>query len=478
MSLNHIVIRAKKSVSGLFTFVDGQDPLNDTVKPSQHGKENDTPHLEEFGSTMSCGRSPGSNAKILSPGRDSPSRRNKLMGSLRRISSLRSIRSPPSKTKKRDEPESPCTPARLDKPSLILNLEESPPDQHMFEIPRSGRSTASNLIVHHSSPIAVPTLCKQEAPFSTPDLPSILPAGTVPDSPAPFQRALDMDPSKLTPSPVPSPALERRIIAEPVPTPMPGTNQTFEDILPDNGRPPYATASSQGQLGYFDIPLHDGHEGKVDYSHIQFDREVAREAGAAVIYEIPANPSDDMTKCISSNPNSKTSMGALAGRHCAMNYRRANGRRGQRMMPLNRSSIVDEGPMDRSEDMTWVEDFRFPGDEMAFTMFAPTSDDKVRLEHRQSTWGAHTGLYDGTGYGDDSGLISSRPSTSTEKTPMVPEVSVSKPREVRADSLLVGGAAEAAPASFVLGSAPSTTGDHESLADAMHAYAMLEDHPR
>jgi hypothetical protein len=57
-----------------------------------------------------------------------------------------------------------------------------------------------------------------------------LPPGTVPSSPTPLQKALEADPKQFVLSPRSSPVQPpTSLIAEPVPTPMPGTNVGFDD---------------------------------------------------------------------------------------------------------------------------------------------------------------------------------------------------------------------------------------------------------
>ena len=85
-----------------------------------------------------------------------------------------------------------------------------------------------------------------------------------------------MDPIDLTSSPIQSPAVERSAISEAIPTPMPGTNLAFEDILSNSILPPSAASSTRGLPGYFDIPLDDSNMKRADYSHIQFDHDAAR----------------------------------------------------------------------------------------------------------------------------------------------------------------------------------------------------------
>lgn len=117
MSLNRLTVRAKKSLSDLFSLgnTDGfaslvahharsgqimlttiRDSPGETVACN---KENDVPDPEEFGSCPCSKSSTFSNLKNHSPDKNSPSKCKRLIGSLRRISSLRSIRMSPNRTK-------------------------------------------------------------------------------------------------------------------------------------------------------------------------------------------------------------------------------------------------------------------------------------------------------------------------------------------------------------------------------------------
>jgi hypothetical protein len=71
--------------------------LTDYLFRMHRGKENDTSDLEDFGFATTYASSAYPDAHALSPAKDSPSRRKKLMGSLRSVGSLRSLRSPPRK---------------------------------------------------------------------------------------------------------------------------------------------------------------------------------------------------------------------------------------------------------------------------------------------------------------------------------------------------------------------------------------------
>ncbi|CAO2647766.1 Nn.00g086880.m01.CDS01 [Neocucurbitaria sp. VM-36] len=478
MSLNRLVVRAKKSVSGFFPIDDEQEhSLNDTAKPSQKEKESDTPSLQYSGSNLAYTGSPYPDVRITSECRDSPSRRNKLVGSLRRISSLRSIRSPPSKTKKRDDcpvpPKSPSTPTQLFRLSRILSFQESPPGQPILEIPDPRHTTASSPNVHHSSPISVP--CKQETRFDVADLPSLLPAGTIPNSPAPFWRALEMDPTNLASSPFQSPVIKKSTTAEAIPTPLPGTNLTFEDIRSDNVLPSHVASSSRDLPGYFDIPLDDGNKGRAENNDIRCNHNATREVGAVVFQDFQATFSGnatvyaagDMTKAISSKPNRKDSLEILTSSRNTLTYSRANDRRGEWLVPLNGSGSHHELPKSNVQRIISQDDSQFAASDktisdMAIPTFATGTlkSDRDGLKHRQSSWGQHTGLYDGTGYGKDASSTTSRPSTSTEKSSEVPDVTLFKAR------------AESKPARSSPGATATTTGGNENLDDVSRAITL------
>jgi hypothetical protein len=67
--------------------------------PFSDDKENEGPDLEEFGYNKTYTSSPASDINCSPSAKDSPSRRKRLLGTLRSMSSLRSLRSPSSKEK-------------------------------------------------------------------------------------------------------------------------------------------------------------------------------------------------------------------------------------------------------------------------------------------------------------------------------------------------------------------------------------------
>ena len=218
-------------------------------------EEHGSPTVEEGGG---CATHVASSSDVqLSPVKDSPSRRKRLMGSLRSIGSLRSVRSSPTKDKCKYrpaspyprgpiEPDSPSTPPSSrpgysnavvesgvrPSPSLLaLNFQESPSDQPMFDLQQRERSVStSSMVVQRSSPMPIPVAAHPHRPSTVSRRSSELPAGTIPCSPAPLQVVLDDDPDQFVLSTEPSPSrAQTGTNAEHVPTPMPGTNVGFDD---------------------------------------------------------------------------------------------------------------------------------------------------------------------------------------------------------------------------------------------------------
>ena len=135
--------------------------------------------------------------------------------------------------------------------------------------------------------MAIPSSANQEVSSSTPTYLSILPSGTIPDSPAPIHAALALEPAELAASPVSSPVLEMNPLAESILTPIPGTNLAFEDVQLGVGPPPSPAKISQKHSGYFGIVFNEGREEICHSSYVQFDHEGVREAGAKAPKELP-----------------------------------------------------------------------------------------------------------------------------------------------------------------------------------------------
>lgn len=148
-------------------------------------------------------------------------------------------------------------------PSLaLLNFEQSPSDKPMFDLTMHQRSASgSSLEVHHSSPMTVPDSARQMTPYNIFPASTDLPAGTVPDTPGPMQRAFNRDPVNHAPWQYASPTpMERYAPSTPVLTPLPGTNLSIGDVDPELVPLPPSVNPSTVRLGhdnpgYFDTPV-------------------------------------------------------------------------------------------------------------------------------------------------------------------------------------------------------------------------------
>ncbi|KAF9697389.1 hypothetical protein EKO04_005056 [Ascochyta lentis] len=266
MAFQRLNIRAKKSFPGLYSFDSLETCSSTKATATRCGSPSyatlpeadvDDCDLHEFGASLERCKD--------SPGKGSPSKRNRLLGSLRSLRSLRNLYTSPKKMEQGAETlvhsQDSCTTPSHTLPSLALNFEQSPPDQPIFEMSMHQRSVSgASMEVQHSSPMTVPGSARQMDPYNIPSSPIGLPAGTIPDTPGPLQRAFDRDPANhVLPwhdeSPTPT---ERNVPSTPVLTPLPGTNLSFEDI--DRSLitlPPSVTSLAAGQQvrGYFDISI-------------------------------------------------------------------------------------------------------------------------------------------------------------------------------------------------------------------------------
>jgi hypothetical protein len=148
-------------------------------------------------------------------------------------------------------------------PSLaLLNFEQSPSDRPMFDLTTHQRSVSGDsLEVHHSSPMTVPGSARQATQYSIFPLNTDLPAGTIPDTPGPMQRAFTRDPANHIPWGNASPtSFERCVPSTPVLTPLPGTNRSVGDLDPELVPLPPSVNPCTMRLGrttpgYFDITV-------------------------------------------------------------------------------------------------------------------------------------------------------------------------------------------------------------------------------
>jgi hypothetical protein len=143
----------------------------------------------------------------------------------------------------------------------------------MFELNMHRRSVSgSSSEVQHSSPMTVPGSARQRTPYALFLSSNDLPAGTIPDTPGPMQRAFNRDPANHIPwQNASSTPLERYAPSTPVLTPLPSTNLSVEDVDPELVLlPPSINPSvvqvGQGNPGYFDISV--GEQPQMDSTDI------------------------------------------------------------------------------------------------------------------------------------------------------------------------------------------------------------------
>ncbi|CAE7215481.1 hypothetical protein PTTW11_10700 [Pyrenophora teres f. teres] len=485
MALDRLTIRAKKSISDLFSLMSLQ---NEPSILSDHQKENEI--LDPKGPSISS-MSVGSAAASIgneSPSEDSPSKRKGLMGSLRKqklrsIGSLRSLRSP-TKTKQTDivvkpsvdvaatdrelAPPPNCqnlhTPNHPRNSSLALNFQESPPGQPIFDLSHK-EYPSSGFSIRHSSPVPVPASDKQS--LRSPVELSVIPNGTVPSSPAPIRKILDLDHTEDSPSRVFSscrvPSMIMLKATAPVEKPLSDMLQAAADyyLVPATdaqGKPMSSESIAQTvelkQTNSNTEPWSAWPEyrrGLLD----EFDEqsppksEVSVKAGNEKVDNEPGNIMDKQEDGADIRPNA-TALDLLRQKQRANIYRRADGKR-QMQVRLTGSDVEKADDPDRQdknevvsagrdEDFTAAEkivsnlgvfvrddEILVKAEGMELTPdeahaagripayvdidLEPTSPEE--LGKRGSSWGSHTGLYDGTGYGSGS---TSRPMTAINVT--------------------------------------------------------------
>ncbi|KAF2687042.1 hypothetical protein K458DRAFT_401647 [Lentithecium fluviatile CBS 122367] len=475
MTFKRLAIRTKKSLSGLYSFNNDQSPtgcasminrmlqtVEANLRSSDSTSSQTSPNrdfapysIDEFG---------GPAAGDCSPVRDSPSRRKRLLGSLRSIGSLRSLRSAHNNPKPWDdspekpEPNVPQTPAK-EMPSLALNFEVSPPDQPMFAVRKT--SSSSSMFVHRSSPISVPPSAKQPAPaFNTPPGLSAFTVGTMPESPAPLQRAsvqeailsgaadtvlVGESPSSVTGC------------ADPLPTPMPGTNLPLDDC----GAPAIVVSSPSAPSMLANV-AHAGNNE--DYFSVKAPEKHRHEREDSVVTSDELDPAADAEIIALLVMNAETVPDhppeSLSGK----------------LEPLHSDEVASlhtedaftlDSPTRRAPDAGDI------GGDLAYVVWddpAIANEDKCQLERGASTWSRHTGHYDGTGYGNESTRKGSQPSTSdhteadTEATDLtVPDEEVLNRKFIDATVELVKDAVQPEVQVFA--------DDKETLQDIIRAYA-------
>ena len=466
--------------------------------PSDHGKENEIPNSESPGISSINSSSVAANVSNEPSNEDSPSKRKGLIGSLRKqkmrsIGSLRSLRSP-IKAKQTDfvahpsvhvatvdselvpplNCQNPHTPNHPPKSSLALNFQESLPGQPIFDLSSKGYPS-SGFDIRRSSPVSVPSSEKQS--LQSPAELSGIPNGTVPSSPAPIRKILDLDPTEDSPPKIFSSCRVPSQIMVKAKAPV---EKPFSDIL-------------RAVADYYLVPTVEG-QGKltssesiaqtVELEEIQanteswsawseyrrglldgFDKKSPLEDGISTKASEDTKNEDqravrDWKKGGTSTRPNVTALDLLRQKQCANIYRRADGKRQMQVRLTGSDSdnadepawrgkteVVSVGP---NEDFIAAEKIvsnlgvfvrdneilvRTEGRELTpdqahaagkIPAYVDIELEPSRLEEmesrmlqprvmgkRGSSWGAHAGLYDGTGYGSGS---NSRPTTATNGT--------------------------------------------------------------
>jgi hypothetical protein len=343
-------------------------------------------------------------------------------------------------------------------------------------------------------PIPTPTK-QEEAPFGVPVHSTHLPSGTIPESPAPLQIALHNDTSLSDTLSDTSPVRAHIVdVAEPMSTPMPGTNQGFSDNDLAGGSQGQRKASSLAPPSdYFNIPVIKG-------SMCTHPNEAIRAADQHYAHVLGCDPTQVPCKHHPSEQKPKNDVHTC--KRTDIRYR-AEGREsvGTDSSSLNIEHIVFEDPSecislnkpapahindnggdigaDIEASAMLITDFHNLAREnqnpevcraksqMALQKKAlpsRASYSRTRVAHRASRvsspsrWGTQGSLYDGNGYGGDSSSNSTRLSTSSTRP------------EIRDETI----ENESNTSASLAQSCVSIARDYDNLEDAIRAYAALE----
>ncbi|ORY17800.1 hypothetical protein BCR34DRAFT_583363 [Clohesyomyces aquaticus] len=372
MSLKRFAIRTKKSLSGLYSPNIATD--HSLLSPVQPEKE------ENFQPKTSPDVSPGFDEfgfhrGTSSPSRDSPSKRFRFIGSLRKYRSENGNNNNNHKTDDNETSFTPTkpliqteTPQRKSRPAL--KFEGTPLDQPMFE-PGRNVSSSSESEVYHSSPIAVPSSAKQIIPnisSNTPPNDAVFRVGTVPESPAPLQKASVQESIISHRRPGPIPKLHNfgqlsKATRDPNLTPMPGSNLPLEEPCHSDKKVPCETiAPGRMRLNYSYFP--PSPDPMVDSPRI-----------------------DSINNSIQVPKSADKVRGTVNGRISQL----------PEDIPLpdpdGESFVLDEEMRRSLQNSTDCAS-------AYLAVHGPESvgDDNTMCNRRRNTWGRHTGLYDGSGY--------------------------------------------------------------------------------
>ncbi|EUC50363.1 hypothetical protein COCMIDRAFT_22231 [Bipolaris oryzae ATCC 44560] len=391
---------------------------------------------------------------------ESPSRRKGLVGSLkenklRSINSLRSLRSP-TKAKQPDGDASPCTdsphtPIPRPRSSLLLTFQESPADEPLFDLSRTD-STSFGHDFCYSSPLPIPSSENQNPQsFASP---SVLPDGTIPSSPAPLRKLLDLDQNlnEDFPSPMFGPAFDLDLACVDLLVPLQDDMQEPHQI---QGTSREMTGIVQAAVEHRHVPTKspereqpntDGiTELANDHRFIQEDSNVHKltekfDQHCINTNEGMADPSDNVLMIIGKeymlrvfhNGDLKRRIGITA--YDGQGYASSNdsemilGRReedfaaAERILPeLGRFVVLNRDMLGNTSRELMLDEALAEGvlpewldldlDMGSSERLHSRISNAGKRQNRESTWGQHAGLYDGTGYGTGS---SSRSSTAAE----------------------------------------------------------------
>lgn len=212
--------------------------------------------------------------------------------------------------------------------------------------------------------------------------------GSVPDSPAPVQKMLNYETMlrHLEGEAAPTRPIFSPRTNDPLPTPMPGTNLPMDEELPALetlvSSPSMITKEQYKQQGYFDIPWTPDQKNSdstnsvaVTDSSIAQDHESVTATDATDATEVDATQLGTSRSSPKLKPaNSKEALVPdVDGEHFALDVESHKSWKDKKDMVLAYLAL---------EDTDGIE------------------EKKSSLERRQSTWGWHSGLYDGAGYGD------------------------------------------------------------------------------
>jgi hypothetical protein len=396
--------------------------------------------------------------------------------------------------------------------SLALNFRESPPGQPMFGALQRKRSISSSLVVQHSSPVPIPTSFTEDYTTNSITAHHFVPAGTVPDSPGPLQKALERDlrlsPNVTDPSPVhPQTGDDAELLS----TPMPGTNISYNhnDL---NGSAPLSHGPevllshiSSETSDYFDMPIaansahtelisvEDGAVQRTNtpalWKHLDgttLDGDASAPIGSSReittdLHDGQASRCDSLVTGKDLSHTERDEPVTNAEFEPAVNFQP----HGNEMRPAEDSPssiniehiVFEESPevnTTKHQSAQQVYVIRQAEAQMDLQMQALQVDPKHNSTAHEiqtstadgmdsvpapNTWGTHGSLYDGTGYGEASSSTSTRPSTSSTHPDIAKETTSGN--KYTAKSLAQDSAAMAR--------------DHEALEEVIRAYAALEE---